>query len=317
MRTAAVFKQNSVFKQNLAFIPRCGRRARRPTGTFADPLGAAHWRKAIVIGAILPMLWVGLLSGWAGAQSRYITVASTTSTENSGLFTHILPRFTAKSGISVRVVAKGTGQAIRIAMKGDADVLLVHHRPSEDRFVSEGYGLERRDVMYNDFVIVGPQADPAGTRGLRDAGKAFALIARSRSPFVSRGDDSGTHKAERRIWREAEIDIGRASGSWYRETGSGMGAALNTAAAMGAYLLADRGTWLSFRNRRGLQVLVEGDPRLANPYGVILVNPQKFPHVKAREGGAFIAWLTGPEGREAIASFKIGGKQLFFLHQRK
>ena len=263
---------------------------------------------------LLPALWLwfGGASPAVAQSPRFITVASTTSTENSGLFAHILPRFTARTGIAVRVVAKGTGQALRIAANGDADVLLVHHRPSEERFVREGHGTRRRDVMYNDFVLVGPPADPAGVAGGKDAARAFSAIAGKTAPFASRGDDSGTHKAELGIWRAIGIDVRKASGTWYREAGSGMGATLNLAAAMGAYVLADRGTWLSFGNRKGLKVMVEGDPRLFNPYGVILVNPARHPHVKAAEGRAFIDWITGEEGQAAIASFKVGGKQLFF-----
>lgn len=256
----------------------------------------------------------------ASAGERFITVASTTSTENSGLFAHILPRFEAATGIAVRVIAVGTGQAIRLARNGDADVLLVHDRPSEERFVAEGFGVERHDVMYNDFVLVGPGDDPANVGGLSDAPAALARIAAANeaggggpaAPFVSRGDDSGTHKAELRLWRAAGIDPAGASGGWYLETGSGMGATLNTAAAVGGYALSDRGTWLSFRNRRGLVVLVEGDPRLFNPYGVILVNPERHPHVKAADGRAFIDWLTSPAGQEAIAGFTIAGRQAFF-----
>lgn len=250
------------------------------------------------------------------AGARYIVLASTTSTENSGLFAHILPRFTAKTGIAVRVVAKGTGQALRIARNGDADVVLVHHRSAEERFVAEGHGVERRDVMYNDFMLIGPAADPAAIHGLRDAADAFAQIAAARAPFVSRGDDSGTHRAELRLWQLAGIDVREASGTWYRETGAGMGTTLNIGVAMGAYTLVDRGTWLSFKNRGDLRILVQGDRRLFNPYGVILVNPDKHPHVKAEEGRAFIDWLTGEEGQLAIASFRVGGQQAFFPNAR-
>jgi tungstate transport system substrate-binding protein len=258
-------------------------------------------------------LLLGLaLAGPAGAAERFITLASTTSTENSGLFGHILPRFTAETGIAVRVVAVGTGQAIRIARNGDADVLLVHHRPSEERFVAEGHGVGRRDIMHNDFVLVGPKADPAGVRGLAEAPAALARIAAAAAAFVSRGDDSGTHKKELGLWAGAGIDPTAASGAWYREAGAGMGATLNTAAAMGAYALSDRATWSSFANKGELAVLVEGDARLFNPYGVILVNPARHPHVKAADGRAFIDWLTSAAGRGAIESFRLGGKQLFF-----
>ena len=247
----------------------------------------------------------------AGAAERFITVASTTSTKNSGLFDHILPLFEKKTGIQVRVVAVGTGQAIRLARNGDADVLFVHHRPSEEKFVADGFGVQRFGVMYNDFVIAGPKDDPARIAGMRDAAKALKKIAGARAPFVSRGDDSGTHKKELALWRAAGVDTARASGDWYRETGSGMGATLNTASAMQGYALADRGTWLSFKNLAGLRVLVEGDTRLFNPYGVILVNPKRHPHVKADLGREFIAWLISPEGQAAIGAFRVNGQVLF------
>jgi tungstate transport system substrate-binding protein len=252
------------------------------------------------------------LAAPAGAGERFILLASTTSTENSGLFGHILPLFTARTGIEVRVVARGTGQAIKLAERGDADLLLVHHRPSEDRFVAAGHGVARHDVMYNDFVLLGPADDPAAIAGLGDAAAALARIARARAPFLSRGDDSGTHKKELDLWRAAGVEAAAAGAGWYRETGAGMGATLNTASALGAYLLADRATWLSFRNKGGLAVLAEGDPRLFNPYGVILVNPARHPHVKAAEGQALIDWLLSGEGRAAIAGFQVGGRQLFF-----
>jgi len=247
----------------------------------------------------------------ARAADTFITVASTTSTENSGLFADILPQFRRATGIEVRVVAQGTGQAIRTAMHGDADVLFVHHKASELKFVAEGYGVGRREVMYNDYVLVGPAADPAGVRGMTDVARAFAKVAATRAPFASRGDTSGTHKAELGIWQKAGVDLKAAAGAWYRETGSGMGATLNTAAGMDAYALADRGTWIAFRNKRDLRVLVEGDPLLFNQYGVILVNPKRFPHVKAAEGQRFIDWLVSREGQAAIAAFRVGGRQLF------
>ncbi len=247
----------------------------------------------------------------ASAAEKFITVASTTSTQNSGLFDYILPRFKKKTGIEVRVVAVGTGQAIRLARNGDADILLVHHRPSEEKFVTEGFGVKRFDVMYNDFVIAGPKDDPAQIAGMTDAVAALKKIAGARAAFVSRGDDSGTHKKELGLWRAAGVDVKKASGTWYRETGSGMGATLNTASAMQGYALADRGTWLSFKNRAGLRVLVEGDKRLFNPYGVILVNPERHPHVKADLGREFIAWLISPEGQAAIGTFRINGEVLF------
>ncbi|MDP6344764.1 MAG: substrate-binding domain-containing protein [Alphaproteobacteria bacterium] len=246
------------------------------------------------------------------ADERYIVVASTTSTENSGLFGHLLPQFTAASGIQVRIVAVGTGQAIRLARGGDADVLLVHHEPSEEAVVADGFGLRRHDLMYNDFVIVGPKADPAGIRGLASAPDALRRVAEARAPFVSRGDDSGTHKAEDRLWGLSGIDQKAASGTWYRELGSGMGATLNTAAGLAAYTLADRGTWIAFRNRQDLDLLVEGDARLFNQYGVILVDPAKHPHTRAVEGQSFVDWLIGPAGQKAIADYKLHGQQLFF-----
>ncbi|MSO84815.1 MAG: hypothetical protein EXR04_02535 [Rhodospirillales bacterium] len=251
----------------------------------------------------------------AGAAERFITVASTTSTENSGLFGHILPLFTQKTGVAVRVVAVGTGQAIRLAERGDADVLFVHHQPSEERFVREGFGVGRFAVMYNDYVVVGPSADPAKIVGLKDAAAAFKKVAAAGALFASRGDNSGTHQAELALWITAGIDVKGAG--WYRATGSGMGATLNTAAAMGAYALADRGTWIGFKNKQDLKIAVAGDPALFNPYGVIAVNPARHPHVKARDGQAFVSWLVSPEGQGAIASFKLEGEQLFFPNAKK
>jgi tungstate transport system substrate-binding protein len=248
----------------------------------------------------------------AAGDTPFIVVASTTSTDNSGLFAHLLPMFTAESGIEVRVVARGTGQAIRMAENGDADVLLVHHRASEERFVAQGHGVVRHDVMYNDFVILGPNDDPAGIAGLADATTALTKIVRNGSTFLSRGDDSGTHKKELELWRAAGIDPSQASGQWYRETGAGMGATLNTASALDAYLLSDRATWLAFRNKGTLGVRAEGDPSLRNPYGVILVNPARHPHVKADHGQAFIDWLVGEVGQDAIGAFRIEGRQAFF-----
>ena len=250
-----------------------------------------------------------LLAGPAVAEDPFITVASTTSTEQSGLFGHILPLFQEASGIEVRVVAQGTGQALETGRRGDADVVFVHSRPAEDAFVAEGYGVERLDVMYNDFVIVGPGDDPAGIAGGADAVAAFDAIAAAGAIFASRGDDSGTHQAELRLWAEAGIT---PSGDWYRELGSGMGPTLNTSAQLPAYTLADRGTWLSFENRGPLEVVVEGDARLFNPYGVILVNPERHGHVKAEAGQTFIDWLISADGQAAIASYTIGGEQLFF-----
>ena len=264
------------------------------------------------ISAIGAVAALALGVGDASAADKFITVASTTSTANSGLFDYILPMFEKKTGIQVRVVAVGTGQAIRQAQNGDADVLFVHHRPSEEKFVAEGYGVKRFDVMYNDFVVVGPKNDPAGIKGDKDVADAFKKIAAAKAPFCSRGDNSGTNKKEMELWKASGTDAKAASGSWYRETGSGMGATLNTAAGMDAYALTDRGTWLSFENRGSLAIVVEGDARLFNPYGVILVNPKKFPHVKAAEGQAFIDWVVSKEGQAAIASYKRGGEQLFF-----
>jgi len=246
------------------------------------------------------------------ADERFIVVASTTSTQDSGLYEYILPIFTAETGIEVRVVAKGTGQAIKLAEAGDADVLLVHAKAAEEKFVAEGYGVERFPLMYNDFVIVGPASDPAGIADTSDAPAALAAIAAAEAPFASRADDSGTNKAEMRLWGLSGVDPTAASGTWYAETGSGMGATLNTAAAMDAYTLVDRATWLSFGNRGNLVILVEGDKRLFNQYGVILVNPERFPHVKAEDGQAFIDWLLSDGGQRAIADYKIGGEQLFF-----
>ena len=250
-------------------------------------------------------------TGLTLASERFLTVASTTSTENSGLFDAILPVFERQSGIAVRVVAVGTGQAIRMAERGDADILFVHHRPSEERFVADGFGVERHEVMHNDFVLVGPQNDPAGVRRASDVVGALARIAARRAPFASRGDDSGTNKREMTLWRAAGIDARAASGGWYRETGSGMGTTLNIASGMGAYTLTDRGTWLSFNNKGDLRILVEGDRRLYNPYGVILVNPGRHPHVKAAEGKAFIDWLLSTAGQRAIAAYRIDGQAVF------
>jgi tungstate transport system substrate-binding protein len=248
----------------------------------------------------------------ADAQQRFITVASTTSTEQSGLFKHLLPGFEGKTGIQVRVVALGTGQALDMGRRGDADVVFVHARPLEEKFVAGGFGVQRQGVMYNDFVIVGPKADPAGVAGGKDVVRALQKIRQAQSPFASRGDKSGTHFAEVELWRAAGVDIARDKAAWYRETGSGMGPTLNTASGMNAYALTDRGTWLSFRNRGELVVAVEGDRRLFNQYGVILVNPARHPHVKREMGQAFIDWLLSREGQDAIAAYKINGEQLFF-----
>ncbi len=251
---------------------------------------------------------------WSDAPAqaaRFITVASTTSTQNSGLFDYLLPLFSRKTGIDVHVVAVGTGAAIRLAREGNADVLLVHHKPSEEKFVRDGFGVKRYDLMYNDFVLIGPASDPAGIARAGSAAEALKRIAEGEAPFVSRGDDSGTHKKERALWRQAGIDADGRTMSWYRETGSGMGATLNVASAMDAYTLSDRGTWISFANKGDLKLLFAGDPALFNQYGVILVNPAKFPHVKARDGQRFIDWLISDAGQKAIAAFRVHGEQLF------
>ena len=280
--------------------------ARSAHGVFRD------LSRMIGAGLLAMAAALSTICGVAAAQDRFIVVASTTSTDNSGLFEHLLPIFTGRTGIEVRIIAVGTGQALGMARRGDADVLLVHDAPSELALMREGFGAQRREVMYNDFVVFGPTGDAAGIRGLAEAADALRRIAEMRAPFVSRGDDSGTHKAEVRLWLAAGIDAGAASGTWYRETGAGMGATLNIAQAMGAYGLADRATWTSFANRDGLEVLVEGDPGLFNQYSVILVNPKKFPHVKAVGGRAFMDWLSSPEGQRAIADFRVDGRQLFF-----
>jgi tungstate transport system substrate-binding protein len=264
------------------------------------------------VGLIRTVLLALALAGAARAEEKFFTVASTTSTEQSGLFKYLLPMFEKKTGIHVRVVAVGTGQALDIGRRGDADVLLVHAKPLEEKFIAEGYGVKRQDVMYNDFVLIGPKSDPAGVAGTKDVAAAFRKIKEAQAPFVSRGDRSGTHFAELEIWKLAGIDIAKAKGPWYRDTGQGMGPALNTAAAMNAYILSDRGTWLSFKNRGELTIAVEGDRRLFNQYGVMLVNPARHPHVKVALGQAFIDWLLSAEGQQAIADYKINGEQLFF-----
>jgi tungstate transport system substrate-binding protein len=247
----------------------------------------------------------------AQAQDKFIIVASTTSTEQSGLFGHLLPVFEKQAGVKVRVVAVGTGQALDQGRRGDADVVFVHDTAAEDKFVAEGFGVKRFPVMYNDFVLIGPKNDPAGTKG-KDIRAALKKVAEAKSPFVSRGDKSGTHAAELRYWKAAGVELDAAKGPWYRDTGSGMGPSLNAAASMNAYILADRGTWLSFKNRGDLAILVEGDNALFNQYGVMLVNPTKHAHVKTKEGQAFVDWLVSKAGQETIAAYKIGGEQLFF-----
>ncbi len=253
----------------------------------------------------------------AAAMAGFITVASTTSTEQSGLFKHLLPVFEKKTRIQVRVVALGTGQSLDMGKRGDADVVFVHARPLEEKFVAEGYGVKRFEVMYNDFVLIGPKSDPAKVAGGKDALEAFRKVKNAQAPFVSRGDKSGTHFAELEIWKAAGIDIGREKGPWYRDTGQGMGPALNSAAGMNAYILADRGTWLSFRNRADLGIALEGDARLFNQYGIILVNPAKHPAVKREMGQAFIDWVVSAEGQKMIAGHRISGQQLFFPNAGK
>ena len=270
----------------------------------------AHDRHRLIVAFAAACAALAALT--APAQDRSIVVASTTSTEQSGLFGHLLPAFAKTTGIAVKVVALGTGQALDVGKRGDADVVFVHDRAAEDKYVAEGWGVDRRDVMYNDFVLAGPKADPAKVAGTKDIAAALKAIADAKAPFVSRGDKSGTHAAELRYFKLASVDPLEGKGSWYRETGSGMGPALNTASSMNAYILADRGTWLSFRNRGDLIVVVEGDKRMFNPYGVMLVNPAKHPHVKVAEGRAFIDWLVSREGQDTIAGYRIGGEPVFF-----
>jgi len=257
-----------------------------------------------------------VLGGPAFAQEKSIVVASTTSTQDSGLFGHILPLFKDKTGIAVRVVAQGTGQALDTGRRGDADVVFVHARAAEEKFVAEGAGVKRYPVMYNDFVLIGPESDPAGVKGTKDIVAALKAIKEKGAAFISRGDKSGTHQAELNLWTVAGVDIAKDKGAWYKEIGQGMGAALNTASASNAYVLADRGTWLSFKNRGPLAIVVEGDKRLFNQYGVILVNPQKYPNVKQELGQQFIDWLVSPEGQKAIADYKINGEQLFYANAK-
>jgi tungstate transport system substrate-binding protein len=258
-----------------------------------------------------------LLSFAAHAQDKFITVSSTTSTEQSGLFKHLLPVFEKKTGIAVRVVAVGTGQALDIGRRGDADVVFVHAKPLEEKFLAEGHGVKRFDVMYNDFVLIGPKSDPTKVAGSKDIVAALQKIKAMQAPFVSRGDKSGTHFAELELWKAAGIDIAKERGAWYRDTGQGMGPALNSAAGMNAYILADRGTWLSFKNRGDLVIAVEGDKRLFNQYGIMLVNPAKHPNVKKDWGQAFVDWVISSEGQRTIAEYKINGEELFFPNARK
>jgi tungstate transport system substrate-binding protein len=253
-----------------------------------------------------------VFAGHAFAQDKSIVVASTTSTQDSGLFGHILPMFKAKTGIDVKVVAQGTGQALDTARRGDADVVLVHAKLAEEKFLSEGFGVKRYPVMYNDFILIGPKGDPAGIKGSKDIVAALGAIKAKGADFISRGDKSGTHQAELNLWKVAGVDIAKDKGPWYKEIGQGMGAALNTASASNAYVLADRGTWLSFKNRGDLVIAVEGDKRLFNQYGVMLVNPEKHPSVRKDLGQQLIDWLVSSEGQKAIADYKINGEQLFY-----
>ena len=270
-------------------------------------------RRAFLLAAALTAVLATLP---AGAQDKFITLASTTSTEQSGLFKHLLPIYEKRSGVQVRVVALGTGQALELARRGDADVVFVHDREAEEKFMAEGYGVRRFEVMYNDFVIVGPQSDPARAAG-KDVVSAFRKIRNTGVPFASRADRSGTHAAEIRYWKLAGIDIEKDHGAWYRATGSGMGATLNTASGMNAYALTDRGSWLSFHNRGELAILVEGDRKLFNQYGVMLVNSKRHPHIKQDMGQAFVDWLVAPEGQSAIGGYRIGGDQLFFPNAKR
>jgi len=268
-------------------------------------------------GMLLALAGYLLMAAGAHAEDYSIILQSTTSTANSGLYRHLLPLFEKASGVKVHVVAVGTGQALKNARNGDGDVLLVHARPAEERFVADGFGVKRFDVMYNDFIIVGPPSDPARVAGLQDAPNALGRIAAAGALFASRGDNSGTHRREQALWKAAGIDPGAASGKWYRETGSGMGATLNAGVGMGAYVLTDRATWISFKNKRDFAIHVEGGKELFNQYGVILVNPAKHPRVKAKAGQAFIDWITGPAGQEAIARYRLAGQQLFFPNAKE
>ena len=263
--------------------------------------------RRLFLGAILLCIGVG-----AHAQERFITVASTTSTEQSGLFGYLLPIYEKQTGVQVRVVALGTGQALDVGRRGDADVVFVHARAAEEKFLAEGQGVKRFPVMYNDFILIGPKGDPAKIAGGKDILAALKKVQAAQAPFVSRGDRSGTHMAELDLWKASGIDLDKAKGPWYRDTGQGMGPALNTATSMGAYILADRGTWLAFKNRGELTILVEGDKRLFNQYGVMLVNPEKHPAVKKELGQQFIDWLVSPAGQKTIADYKINGEQLFY-----
>lgn len=270
--------------------------------------------KTLFIAALLALSLGTVNAPHVQADDKYITVASTTSTANSGLFDFILPKFTGKTGIDVRVVAVGTGKAIKLAQNGDADVLFVHHKPSEEKFVAEGYGVKRTDVMYNDFVMVGPTSDPAGVKGTKMAAEGLRKIDAAKAPFASRGDNSGTNKKELELWKGAGIDPTGAGNKWYAATGSGMGATLNVASGMNAYSLTDRATWLKFKNKGDLEIVLEGDPTLFNQYGIILVNPKKHPHVKTALGQTFVDWVVGKEGQGLINEYQILGNQAFFAN---
>ncbi len=274
-------------------------------------------RMTLPKGLVTGLAMLGLSMDPVGAQQKFITVASTTSTEQSGLFKHMLPLFEKKTGIQVRVIAQGTGQALETGRRGDADVVFVHDRVAEEKFVTDGFGVQRFEVMYNDFVLVGPKADPEKIAGTKDIVAGYQKIAAAKAPFASRGDKSGTHAAELRLWKMAGIDPQSGKGGWYRETGSGMGPTLNTASSMNAYAFTDRGTWLSFKNRGDLVIMVEGDQRLFNQYGIMLVNSAKHAHVKKDLGQAFIDWVVSPEGQKAIADYKIGADQLFFPNAKR
>lgn len=269
-------------------------------------------RRGFAFGVVILATALFGLSSTGRAAEKSIILQSTTSTANSGLYDHILPMFEKKTGIKVRVVAVGTGQAIKNARNGDGDVLLVHAKPAELKFVADGYGVARHDVMYNDFIIVGPPSDPAKVAGMKNAVDAFKKIAAVKAIFASRGDNSGTHKKEMRLWKKAGLSVAGASGTWYRETGSGMGATLNAGVGMGAYVMTDRATWISFKNRRDFKIHVEGDEDLFNQYGIILVDPAKHPRVKSKAGRAFIDWILSDDGQQAIRSYRLGGQQLFF-----
>ena len=274
-------------------------------------------KKRIVFGLLALSALCTLAASPAIADDRFIMVSSTTSTENSGLFKYLLPIFRDKSGIEVRVVAQGTGQALDMGKRGDCDVVFVHNKSAELKMVKQGWFVDRHDVMYNDFVIVGPKSDPAKIKGMKDVTAAMKRILAAKALFASRGDRSGTHSAELRLWKAAGVDLAKQKGAWYRSTGSGMGATLNTAAGMNAYALSDRGTWLSFKNSQNLVILVQDDPRLFNQYGVMLVNPAKHPNVKKADGLTFINWLISPEGQKTIAGYKIDGQELFFPNAKR